>query len=289
MRKTKEGFTGINICFKLLADNSALFSGLRIHDPQLNSFHASFVVVIEEALGVRKPFESRPVLKRKFNGGGFNIRPFTGLHVKNDGLGFGKHFSRKRVNVGVCFRTKLVRRNKLQTREAPGIPGVDAVGHQFRRVRSPEYRGALLHVFRSLRNHDSKRRKRGRITPAWFAVAGQLDNFARGHVPQIKVVFPDVRSKFAVGRQQFVLIVASVRNFLAFVASAGDRACPLFFVKTEADGFSAIGEFKTVEGQFGGFEFLLCWFRECGSELRVIESRSAGVLFRIDQHEGGFH
>src|SRR5712692_5941320 len=126
--KTKKRLTGINVRIGLLANHHSLLASLRIHDAKLDHLHAATTMVVVEALAVREPFEARAVLKRKFQRGGFNICAFAGLHVENDRLGLRENFSRKRVNVSECLRTKLIRRNKLQTSEASRIPAINTVG-----------------------------------------------------------------------------------------------------------------------------------------------------------------
>src|SRR5579864_83265 len=97
-----ECFAGIHIRVRLLAYQNPLLSGGSVNYTKFLRLVSTLVVVVIEALAVRKPLKPGTLLKRQFNGSGLHIRTPPRLNIKNDGLGLGQHLTRQWIDIGEC-------------------------------------------------------------------------------------------------------------------------------------------------------------------------------------------
>src|SRR5579864_3419571 len=113
----------IHIWVRLLAYQNPLLSGGSVNHTKFLRLVSAFVVVVIEALAVRKPLKPGPFLKRQLDRGGLHIGPPARLNIEDDGLRLGQHLTRQWIDVGECLRPELVRRNELHAGEAARISG----------------------------------------------------------------------------------------------------------------------------------------------------------------------
>ena len=103
VKESEEGLPRIDVTIRLFTNHNLLLSDLGVYGTQLDGLFASLVCFVIKSLAVWKPFETRPSLKLNLQGCGFHIDALRLLHVKDDRLGFGQHFSGQRVDDGECL------------------------------------------------------------------------------------------------------------------------------------------------------------------------------------------
>ena len=119
--ETIERFPGINVRIGLFTQQNFLLSGRCVHQANFLRLKPAIIAVVPETLTVGEPIESRSILKRQFDGGGFHINSLSGLNVEDDRLRLRQHFPRQWINIGERSRAQLTRRYELQAREPARI------------------------------------------------------------------------------------------------------------------------------------------------------------------------
>src|SRR5579872_1216877 len=126
-----ERFARVHVVFRGFTKQSCLLSGVGINGPDLFRLESALVIVVENCLVVRRPFETRAVLKWQLDWLTLNINPFARFNIEDDRFSLRKHLARQGIYDGIRLWPELAGRHKLNAGEAARISGIDAVGYEF--------------------------------------------------------------------------------------------------------------------------------------------------------------
>src|SRR5882724_2361599 len=97
MEEAVERLRGVHIFVRLLPEQDLLLPGGGVDYAQFQRFGSPLGIVIEKALAVLEPFESRALLKRKLEGRRFHVDSLARGSLKHNGFRLGEILSRQRV------------------------------------------------------------------------------------------------------------------------------------------------------------------------------------------------